>query len=183
MIRNECWETDPQIDIEAVLQLPGGTPDDTLALGGVFLLLIYFRTRQPIYQVTIKTMVLLRLIAWASLFAGCAVTFAEDASYRAVIEQWRAQQEAELKGDGGWLTVSGLFWLEEGVNVAGSTEASKIVLPRGPAQLGIFTFHAGVTTFRTAPGVAVKLNGQPARGAVPATGQRPLARCRPEHPD
>ena len=89
-----------------------------------------------------------------------------ETSYLAGIEQWRAQQEAELKAEDGWLAVSGLFWLKEGVNIAGSSEASNIVLPRGPAQLGIFDFHAGKTTFRTAPGVAVKVNGQAERGAL-----------------
>jgi uncharacterized protein (DUF1684 family) len=90
-----------------------------------------------------------------------------DTSYRAAIEQWRAQHEAELKANDGWLTVSGLFWLKEGANRAGSNGTSDIVLPRGPAEVGTFEFHEGKTTFRTARGVAERLNGQPTGGAIP----------------
>jgi uncharacterized protein (DUF1684 family) len=100
------------------------------------------------------------LACWAVILAG-------DTSYRATIEQWRAQQEAELKADGGWLTVSGLFWLKEGINRAGSNQASDIALPRGPAELGTFEFHGGKTAFRAAPGVGVRLNGQPAGAVMP----------------
>ena len=109
----------------------------------------------------------LRLVAWASVLAGWAAIPAGDTSYRATIEQWRAQQEAELKADDGWLTVSGLFWLKDGINLAGSNQANAIVLPRGPAELGTFEFHDGKTTFRAVPGVAVKVNGQPVGTAIP----------------
>jgi uncharacterized protein (DUF1684 family) len=90
-----------------------------------------------------------------------------DTSYRANIEQWHAQHENELKADGGWLTVSGLFWLKDGVNRVGSNQANEIVLPRGPAELGSFELHQGKTIFRAAPGMAVKLNGQPAGAVAP----------------
>jgi len=104
--------------------------------------------------------------------ACCAAIVAGDTSYSATkysasIEQWRAQREADLKADDGWLTVSGLFWLKEGINRAGSMTSSDILLPRGPAELGIFELHHGKTTFRAAPGVAVKLNGQTAGASMP----------------
>jgi len=108
----------------------------------------------------------LRLILQASVVGLCAGILASDTSYRAGIEQWRARQEAELKADDGWLTVSGLFWLTDGVNRAGSNRASTILLPRGPAEFGTFEFHNGKTTFRPAPGVAVKVNGQPAGAPI-----------------
>ena len=99
-------------------------------------------------------------IAWAALVAG-------DTSYRVTIEQWRLQEEAALKADDGWLTVSGLFWLNEGVNRAGSNHADDIVLPRGPGEFGTFELHDGKTTFRAAPNVAVRLNGQAAGEVMP----------------
>ncbi len=77
--------------------------------------------------------------------------------YWTSIEHWRAEREAKLKADDGWLTVVGLFWLKEGPNTAGSDSASDIVLPRGPAKAGVFEFHAGKTTFRPATGAAVEL--------------------------
>jgi uncharacterized protein (DUF1684 family) len=77
---------------------------------------------------------------------------ASDA-YRAQIEEWRRQREAALKADGGWLTVTGLFWLHEGVNTFGSAAPKDIVLPADPAvQDGAFELHHGK--------VAVRLDGQ-----------------------
>ena len=111
-------------------------------------------------------MSLLPLIAGGTLTMLLAVSCAGQDSYRAAIDQWRTQQEADLKTDDGWLTVAGLFWLKEGINVVGANETSNILLPRGPGQVGILDFHAGATTFRTAPGLDVKVNGQPVRGAV-----------------
>jgi uncharacterized protein (DUF1684 family) len=72
-----------------------------------------------------------------------------------------------LTADGGWLTVSGLFWLKDGVNRVGSNQANEIVLSRGPAELGTFELRHGKATFRAAPGMAVKLNGQPAGAVAP----------------
>jgi uncharacterized protein (DUF1684 family) len=53
------------------------------------------------------------------------------------------------------------------MNRAGSNATSDIALPRGPAELGTFDFHAGKTIFRPMPGSAVRLNGQPAGGMIP----------------
>jgi len=41
--------------------------------------------------------------------------------YRAQIEQWRRQREAALTADDGWLTVTDLVWLREGVNTVDGT--------------------------------------------------------------
>jgi uncharacterized protein (DUF1684 family) len=60
-----------------------------------------------------------------------------------------------------------LFWLKEGINRAGKKTNADILLPRGPAEVGAFELHGGKTTFRAAPGVAVKLNGETAGGAMP----------------
>ena len=109
----------------------------------------------------------LRLTASVGVMVCSAMLLTGETSYRASIEQWRAQHESELKADGGWLTVSGLFWLKDGINRVGSNQANEIVLPRGPAELGSFELHQGKTIFRGAPGVAVKLNGQPAGAVAP----------------
>src|SRR5579864_4811774 len=108
----------------------------------------------------------LRLAGPASVVVYCVAIHGADANYRATIEQWRAQHETELKADGGWLTVSGLFWLKEGINRAGSNHADEIVLPRGRADFGTFEHHQGKTSFRAGPGVAATVNGQPADGAM-----------------
>jgi uncharacterized protein (DUF1684 family) len=97
---------------------------------------------------------LLIALAPAALSSG-------DDSYKRKIQKWRAEQEAELKSDDGWLTVAGLFWLKEGVNRFGTDSANEIVLPEGsaPGKAGEIEFHAGKTTLRMEDGVAAMLNG------------------------
>lgn len=82
-------------------------------------------------------------------------------SYAKEIEQWRAEREATLKSDTGWLTVAGLYWLEPGANRAGVDPDARIALPEGtaPRNLGIFTLSGDVTTFEPAKGVLVAVNG------------------------
>ena len=55
--------------------------------------------------------------------------------YQAGIVKWREQKETELKADGGWLTVTGLFWLKEGEN-------------RVEGAPGVFVLHDGKARFQ-----------------------------------
>lgn len=83
--------------------------------------------------------------------------------YRAKIQKWRAEQEAQLRSDEGWLAVAGLFWLKEGANRFGTDPAGEIVLPEGsaPARAGMFEFHEGKTTMRAENGVVITFNEKP----------------------
>lgn len=101
--------------------------------------------------------------------AGAALAAAgEDAAaYRASVEKWRAEYEADLKSDTGWLTVAGLFWLHEGENKFGAEPTNEIVLPEGaaPAEAGTIEFHHGKIVVRLNPGVAATFNGKPVETA------------------
>jgi uncharacterized protein (DUF1684 family) len=83
----------------------------------------------------------------------CGVLWPASDAYRAQIEQWRRQREAALTADGGWLTVTGLFWLHQGANRFGAASSSAsgkdIVLPADPAvKDGVFDLHNGKVTLR-----------------------------------
>jgi uncharacterized protein (DUF1684 family) len=67
-------------------------------------------------------------------------------SYQSEIAQWRRQREASLRRDGGWLTVTGLFWLHDGRNTFGAGAKNDIGLPAGPALAGVFELHGGKVT-------------------------------------
>jgi len=60
-------------------------------------------------------------------------------AYQAGIEKWRAEREAGLKADGGWLTVSGLFWLKDGENCVEGAP-------------GVFELHGGKALYRADSG-------------------------------
>ncbi|MGA2117391.1 MAG: DUF1684 domain-containing protein [Bryobacteraceae bacterium] len=88
-----------------------------------------------------------------------------DPRYREQIEQWRQRREAALKADGGWLTVSGLFWLKEGQNSIGSDAGNDILLPESaPAHLGVIEIRSDRATF-TGRDRAVTLLGKPVTNA------------------
>lgn len=113
---------------------------------------------------TIKVKSMHTIFAVALMFALAPVALTSDEdSYRQKLEKWRAEKEAELKSDDGWLTVAGLFWLKEGVNRLGTDASNEIVLPEGsaPAKAGEFEFHAGKTTLRVEKGVAATSGGKP----------------------
>jgi hypothetical protein len=99
--------------------------------------------------------------------AICLARGAEDISYKAAVEKWRQNYEASLKSDHGWLTVSGLFWLDEGENKFGSDPLNDIVLPESsaPSEAGYFEFHDGKTVVHVKPGVPVTQNGKPVETA------------------
>src|ERR671936_1354246 len=56
-------------------------------------------------------------------------------TYDAEIDQWRAQRRARLTSDDSWLTLTGLFWLHDGVN--------EITLPTHPPSTVKFALQNG----------------------------------------
>lgn len=81
-------------------------------------------------------------------------------SYRAELEKFHADREAELKADDGWLTVAGLFWLNPGANTAGSAKGNDLLLPsKAAATLGTFTLAEGAVTFVASPSARVTRDG------------------------
>ena len=82
---------------------------------------------------------------------------AADSTYQQEISQWRAEREAKLKADDGWLTVVGLHWLHEGVNTVGSDPKADAPLPSSmPARVGTITLSKGKAHFKPAGGVQLK---------------------------
>lgn len=74
------------------------------------------------------------------------------------VEEWRKKYEAGLKAPyTGWLSVSGLFWLKEGENTAGTGDGNDVVLPRGPAKAGVFLFDGKTVRWRGASGAVQTL--------------------------
>jgi uncharacterized protein len=84
-------------------------------------------------------------IAGATLIAA-ALALAAGPDYRKSIEQWREQRLARLKADDGWLTVAGLFWLNEGDNRFGPGESYRLALPADVKAAGTFRLARGKVT-------------------------------------
>jgi len=97
-----------------------------------------------------------------SLIAAFAET---GQDYAASIARWRADREARLMADNGWLTVAGLHWLKEGDNTVGSGPGVAIALPpAAPKLVGIITVRNGKTNFT--PKSPVLYKGVPLKSAL-----------------
>jgi uncharacterized protein (DUF1684 family) len=83
------------------------------------------------------------MLRYLVLFLAVTV-WAEESAYQAAIANWRQQKEAKLKADGGWLTVTGLFWLKEGQN-------------RVDSAPGVFELYGRKTVYRGDDGRVVEM--------------------------
>ncbi len=99
-------------------------------------------------------------------------------AYEKEIAAWRATREAGLRKPDGWLTLIGLFWLEEGDNRFGSGAGNKVVFPAGsaPEVAGTFTRHGKEVTVAAAPGAALTHDGKPVTtlSLTPGADGRPV---------
>ena len=95
----------------------------------------------------------------AVLIAGIVSTAAilgGDEAYVRELTKWRQEREAALKDDNGWLTVAGLFFLNQGRNTFGSDALNDIVLPAdAPAEAGTFELEANKVVMRAKVPLAV----------------------------
>jgi len=84
-------------------------------------------------------------------------------AYRQRIEKFRADSEADLKSEEGWLRVAGLYWLEPGESKIGSGADNKVVLPAraGDPNWGTLTLADGHVTLNANPAAGLQVGGKP----------------------
>ena len=84
------------------------------------------------------------------LLCGCQaspVTEPVDPGYVAEVEAWRNDREAGLRRTDGWLTLVGLFWLEDGESSFGADPSNDVIFPPGSGDfLGVFRLSDGQVT-------------------------------------
>jgi len=75
---------------------------------------------------------------------------------------WRAGRDREMRSEESWLTIAGLFWLDEGENTLGASSLNRIELPPGSAPLlgGKFIRKGEKITVETASGVVLFYGGK-----------------------
>lgn len=121
-----------------------------------------------------KPMLAVRPVRLAALLAGGALVlslvpaFAETtatapADYVRKIEAWQQERVDDLKKEDSWLSLVGLFWLDEGENRFGSDAGNKVIFPegRGPAVAGTLIREGKKVRARVAPGAGVTSAGKP----------------------
>jgi uncharacterized protein (DUF1684 family) len=96
-----------------------------------------------------------------TLLAGCAKPerSIDVAAHKKEIEEWRQKRDARLRGDQGWLTLCGLFWLKEGENKIGTDSSNAVVVPSGkaPANAGSLWLESGVVRLEAPKNSEIKV--------------------------
>ena len=85
----------------------------------------------------------------------------DAAAHRANVEEWRAWRHGELVKPDGWLSLSGLYWLQPGTQRFGSAPDNELVYSREgvPALLGSFRVTETQVEFYPEPGLGTVLPG------------------------
>lgn len=86
-----------------------------------------------------------------------------QSGYAGELQKWRVEHENELKTDGGWLTVVGLFWLKDGKNTIGSGSGFDIELTDNfkSGKFGEIGFTNGKCVLTINDGVEATIDGAP----------------------
>ncbi|HEX6735607.1 MAG TPA: DUF1684 domain-containing protein [Azonexus sp.] len=73
------------------------------------------------------------------------------------LESWQAARLAELRAPDSWLGLTGLFWLQPGLNRVGSDDTAPVRLPAGPADLGDLDWQGEALWWRPRSGAPRRL--------------------------
>ena len=72
--------------------------------------------------------------------------------YTKTIEEWQKKRDTGLKDPNGWLSLCGLYWLEEGTNTFGSAQDNQLIFPSEFADYGgFFIVENGAVQVVTTP--------------------------------
>ncbi len=116
------------------------------------------------------SLTLLSLIGCAGEPAEEARDVAVEAGYAEEIAAWQEEREADLRKPDSWLSLVGLFWLEEGENTCGSGEDADVTLPASTAaRVGVLRLADGVVELAAEAGVEITKGGEPVTRAVLAS--------------
>jgi uncharacterized protein (DUF1684 family) len=107
-----------------------------------------------------KFFVLLTVITILALSAGYLTGNQEEldeAGYVAEIKAWQQTRLQGLKNKNGWLSLAGLFWLQQGKNTFGSDKGNDLVITdvKAPAQIGTFFWEKDEVRFAASEKVNV----------------------------
>jgi uncharacterized protein (DUF1684 family) len=83
----------------------------------------------------------------------------DETAYVKSIEEWQHQRLERLKDKNGWLSLAGLYWLEQGENSFGSDSANKVIFPeKADAFCGTLLLEDSIVTLAVAEGVQITTN-------------------------
>lgn len=114
----------------------------------------------------------LLLCAVRPALAAEAANVGAKPDYQHEMKEWRADRDKGLRDENGWLTLVGLFWLDEGENKIGSDAGSdKVIFPEGkaPALAGTLVRHGKEVRLDPTPGGGISVEGKPVTAPLALT--------------
>ena len=114
-------------------------------------------------KLSIRVGAVVTLSVAAALSCTPELPLPDPVAHRAEVEAWRQRRMESVKQPDGWLSVVGLFWLEQGANGFGSDTTNPIVFPGEdvPPYIGTFILNGAAVRMDVAPGVTVTQEGEP----------------------
>lgn len=91
-----------------------------------------------------------------------------DPAYAAEIDAWRQRRVERLVSPDGWLSLTGLYWLEPGENMVGGEPSSAVALPSGkaPSRVGVIRVSSGLAVLEPLPVPGLEADGVPVIGPI-----------------
>ena len=102
-------------------------------------------------------------LAIVFILSACVATtpdpISEPSDYEKQIREWHQTRNEQLIRVDGWLTLSGLFWLEQGNNRFGGSGDNDLVFPGNniPEFMGTLSLAGDSVSFTSAPGMEITL--------------------------
>ena len=99
----------------------------------------------------------------AALSCTADLPLPDPARHRTDVQAWQERRAESIRRPDGWLSVVGLYWLEQGANDFGSDPSNPIVFPGAnvPPRVGTFILNGDAVRMDVAPGVVVTSDGEP----------------------
>ncbi len=108
-------------------------------------------TLKPILQLAMRSMLLLFIISPLSAISADihALTAKVDKRAEIVWKKWVADREQRMSSSNGWLSLAGLYWLNEGDNTLGSASHNQHIFPAtAPPSIGNIRVNGDKISFR-----------------------------------
>jgi uncharacterized protein (DUF1684 family) len=104
----------------------------------------------------------MKILAFFAAVFALLISARAQSDYVQQIEKWRADHEAELKAENGWLTVAGLFWLKDGANTIGAGSGFDVELTENfkTGKFGTIDFQNGRAVLKVENGVEALADGK-----------------------
>lgn len=110
------------------------------------------------------------VVCFLFMLLNCGTSARKDKqdSYKKDIQQWQRQRLERLKSPDSWLSLAGLFWLEERDNTFGRDSGNDFIVQSDgiPDRIGVFTLDKGIVHFRVDESVKVYHNENPVKEII-----------------